>query len=158
MFDTRKGGDVINLTSRSLYSSGQNIGLETYRNREIVFDGVVKQDDGTYVKNTKPILFDQQTMNNYFTAVSSNFIEDGSYIRLSYISLGWDLTTFVKKTAIKELKLTVTGRNLFLLTRYSGSDPQINASPSAGGTGGRGIDNFDVPSTRSINFNLSLTL
>jgi hypothetical protein len=157
MFDTRKGGDVINLTSRSLFSSGQNKNLETYRNREIIFDGVVLQSDGSYAPNTVPIIFDQQTMNNYFTAVSSNFIEDGSYIRLSYISLGYDFTPLVKKTAIKELKLTLTGRNLFLLTRYSGADPQININPASGGTGGAGIDNFSVPSTRSFNFNLSLT-
>ncbi len=158
LFDTRKGGDVINLTGRSLFSSGQNKALEIYRNREIIFDGVVKQADGTYLPNTKPIIFDQPTMNNYFTAVSSNFIEDGSYIRLSYVTLGCDLTSYVRKTVIKDLRFTVTARNLFLLTRYSGSDPQINASPSSGGTGGRGIDNFDVPSTRSINFNLSITL
>jgi hypothetical protein len=157
MFDTRKGGDVINLTSRGLYGNGQHKNLETYRNREVIFDGVVLQADGSYLPNTTPVIFDQTTMTNYFYAVSSNFIEDGSYIRLSYLTLGYDLTSLVKKTSIKELKLTFTGRNLFLLTRYSGSDPQINISPASGGTGGTGIDNYTVPNTRSFNFNLSLT-
>jgi len=157
LLDTRKGGDVINLTARSLYMNGQHKGLEIYRNREMIFDGVVKQSDGSYTPNVTPVIFDQQTMNNYFTSVSSNFIEDGSYIRLSYVSFGYDLSPLVKKTSIKELKLTITGRNLFLLTRYSGADPQINVNPASGGTGGMGIDNFTVPGTRSFNFNLSLT-
>lgn len=158
LFDTRKGGDVINLTARSLYSSGQHKTLEVYRNRQVIFDGVVLQQDGSYAPNTKSVIFDQQTMSNYFTAVSSNFIEDGSYIRLSFVTLGYDLTQYVKKTVIKELKLSFTGRNLFLLTRYTGSDPQINVNTSAGGSGAAGIDNFSVPNTRSFNFNLSLTL
>lgn len=158
LIDTRKGGDVINLTSRSLYSSGQHKDLETYRNRQVIFDGVVLQADGSYMPNTTPVIFDQQTMNNYFTSVSSNFIEDGSYLRLGYITLGYDLSQFVKRTFIKELKLSLTGKNLLLFTRYSGSDPQININTSAGGSGASGIDNFAVPNTRSFNFNLSLTL
>lgn len=158
LFDTRKGGDVINLTARSLYTSGQHKDLELYRNRQVIFDGVVLQEDGSYAPNTKAVMFDQQTLNNYFTAVSSNFVEDGSYIRLSYVTLGYDLTQYVKKTVIKELKLSFTGRNLFLLTRYSGSDPQINTNISAGGSGAAGIDNFLVPNLRSFNFNLSITL
>ena len=158
LFDTRKGGDVVNLTGRSLYSSGQHKNLETYRNRQVIFDGVVLQPDGSYVPNTTPVIFDQQTMSNYYTSVSSNFIEDGSYIRLGFVTLGYDMTQFVKRTAIKELKLSITGRNLFLLTGYSGSDPQININTSAGGSGAAGIDNFSVPNTRSFNINLSLTL
>ena len=66
MFDTRKGGDVINLTSRGLYGNGQHKNLETYRNREVIFDGVVLQADGSYLPNTTPVIFDQTTMTNYF--------------------------------------------------------------------------------------------
>lgn len=156
LLDTRSGGDVVNVTGRSLFSNGQHKSLEKYRNREIIVDGVVQQADGTYVPNTKPIIFNQTTMNNYYYAVSSNFIEDGSYIRLSYVTVGYDFSRFLKKTAIKGLKATLTGRNLFLLTKYSGSDPQISTG-SASGTGSAGIDNFQVPNTRSFNFTLNAT-
>ena len=54
-------------------------------------------------------------MNDYFGAVSSNFIEDGSYIRLSYVTLAYDFGSLLKKTPITGLKLSVTGRNLFCL-------------------------------------------
>ena len=157
LVDGRCGGDVANITARGLYSNGQHRDLEFYRNRQIIIDGVVQQADGTYVPNTKPVIFDEKFMNDYFGAVSSNFIEDGSYIRLSYVTLAYDFGSLLKKTPITGLKLSVTGRNLFLLTHYSGNDPQININTSSGGTGGMGIDNYNVPTTRSFNFNLNIS-
>ncbi|NDP19798.1 MAG: SusC/RagA family TonB-linked outer membrane protein [Paludibacter sp.] len=157
LFDGRLGGDVVNVTGRGLISNGQSKMLETYRGRQIVVDGVVKQEDGTYLPNTKAITLDHQTITNYFNSVSSNFVEDGSYIRLSYVTLGYDLSKFVKKTAIRGLRCTFTGNNLFLLTRYTGADPTSNASIGAGGTGSAGIDNYAVPNTMSFNFGLTAT-
>lgn len=156
LFDLRKGGDIINVTGRGLWSSGQHKAIEFYRGRQVVWDGVVQQEDGTYVKNTTPIVLDQSTINNYYTAVSSNFIEDGSYLRLSYVTIGYDLTSVLpKKGSIKGLKCSLTGTNLFLLTRYTGSDPQINANTSAGGTGSMGVDNYAIPNTRGFNFTIN---
>ncbi|GAB1414887.1 hypothetical protein MASR2M117_02930 [Paludibacter sp.] len=157
LFDGRLGGDVVNVTGRGLISNGQSKILETYRGRQIVVDGVVKMSDGTYLPNTTPITLDYQTITNYFGAVSSNFIEDGSYIRLSYVSLNYDLSKYVKKTPIKDLRCTITGNNLFLLTRYTGADPTLNADTGAGGTGSSGIDNYAVPNTTSFNFGLTAT-
>ena len=156
MFDTRKGGDVLNVTKRSMLSNGQLKLLETYRNRWIVIDGVVDNGDGTYSPNKKPMLMNQTNINNYIYNVTSNFVEDGSYVRLSYVTLGYDLSRYVKK-AMKGLRVSVTGRNLFLWTHYSGADPAINANPSAQGTGSKGIDNFGVPATRSFNFTVNAT-
>mgnify|MGYP000758422810 FL=1 len=118
---------------------------------------MVKQADGTYAPNTTPVLFDSNFVNNYYNAVSSNFIEDGSYIRLSYVTVGYDLSRFLsKKCPVKGLKVSATGRNLFLLTKYTGTDPQILAG-TGGGTGAAGIDNYSVPTARSFNFSLSAT-
>lgn len=158
LLDTRYGGDVVNVTGRSLYSNGQHGSLEAYRNREIIVDGVVQQADGSFTPNTKAIIFNQTNMNNYFNSVSSNFVEDGSYIRLSYLTIAYDFRRFLKNTALKGLKISFTGRNLFLLTRYSGADPQINSgSSNSGGTGNMGFDNYAVPNTTSFNLGLNLT-
>jgi TonB-linked SusC/RagA family outer membrane protein len=154
LFDGRKGGDVVNVTGRGLWSSGQHKALEFYRGRQIVWDGVVEQADGTFKQNTTPIVADYRTITEYY-AVSSNYVEDGSYIRLSYVTLAYDLSRYVKNTMIKGLKCSLTGTNLFLLTKYTGSDPQINSSTSAGGTGAMGIDNYPVPNTRGFNFTLN---
>ena len=88
--------------------------------------------------------------------MSTNFIEDGSYIRLSYVTLGYDFAKLMKNQKFfKGLKLNFTCNNVFLLTKYTGTDPVCNASTSAKGTGSAGIDNSPIPSTRSYNISLS---
>lgn len=157
LFDGRCGGDVVNVTGRGLISNGQNFRLADYRNREVIFNGVVAQSDGTYKPNTTAIILDQNNVNKYLYSVSSNFIEDGSYLRLSYLTFAYDFTRMLSKACpVKGLKASLTGRNLFLLTKYSGSDPQILAG-TEGGTGSVGIDNYSVPQTRSFNLTLNAT-
>lgn len=158
LFDGRVGGDVVNVTGRGLFSNGMHKSLEKYLNREVIVNGVVKQEDGSYTKNTTPIMLNQSNIRDYFHAVSSNFIEDGSYLRLSYVTVAYDFTKFLKKgnPYIKGLRASVTGRNLFLLTKYSGSDPQI-APTAANGSGTMGFDNNSTPPTRSFNFTLNVT-
>ena len=160
LFDGRYGGDVLNVTGRNLISSGNHKILETYRGRQVVFNGVMEKvnDDGTveYLPNTRPITLNQTTITNYFYNVSTNFIEDGSYLRLSYVTLGYDFAKLMKNQKFfKGLKLNFTCNNVFVLTKYTGSDPVCNASTGQGGTGSAGIDNSPVPSTRSYNISLS---
>ena len=160
LFDGRLGGDVVNVTGRNLISSGNHNILEKYRGRQVVFNGVYETTDEAgntvYLPNTKPITLNQTTITNYFYNVSTNFIEDGSYLRLSYVTLGYDFAKLMKNQKFfKTLKCNFTCNNVFLLTKYTGTDPVCNASTSAKGTGSAGIDNSPVPSTRSYNISLS---
>ena len=160
LFDGRVGGDVLNVTGRNLIASGNHNMLEKYRGRQVVFDGVVETTDEAgnviYVPNTKPITLNQTTITNYFYNVSTNFIEDGTYLRLSYVTLGYDFAKLMKnQNVLKGLKLNFTCNNVFLLTKYTGTDPVCNASTGQGGTGSAGIDNTPIPSTRSYNISLS---
>ena len=160
LFDARVGGDVLNVTGRNLIASGNHNMLEKYRGRQVVFDGVVETTDEAgnviYVPNTKPITLNQTTITNYFYNVSTNFVEDGTYLRLSYVTLGYDFAKLMKnQNVLKGLKLNFTCNNVFLLTKYTGTDPVCNASTGQGGTGSAGIDNTPVPSTRSYNISLS---
>lgn len=162
LFDGRYGGDVLNVTGRNLISNGNSKFLEKYRGRQVVFNGVTEHKDEAgnvyYEPNTVPITLDYTTIINYFYNVSTNFVEDGSYIRLSYVTLGYDfcqIPALKSQKYIKGLKLDFTCNNVFLLTKYTGSDPLCNASPGGNGTGSAGIDNSPIPSTRS--YNISLT-
>ncbi len=160
LFDGRYGGDVLNVTGRNLISSGNHKILETYRGRQVVFNGVTEHTDANgnvyYEPNTKPITLNQTTIINYFYNVSTNFIEDGSYLRLSYVTLGYDFAKLMKnQKVLKGLKVNFTCNNVFVLTKYTGTDPVCNASTGQGGTGSAGIDNSPVPSTRSYNLSLS---
>ncbi len=160
LFDGRIGGKVANITGRSLMSNGMSNYIAKYRNHKILFHGVVEQADGSYAPNTNAVILDQQTFNNYIYNVGSNFIEDGSYLRLSYVTVGYDFSNLMKKLGstnpIKGLRCSLTGRNLFLLTKYSGSDPQVMPG-AVSGTGAMGIDQYSVPSLRSFNFNVNVT-
>ena len=160
LLDGRVGGDVANVTGRGLLSNGMDARSAKYRNHKIIFKGVVEQPDGTYVPNTTPVILDSSVMNNYIFAVSKNFIEDGSYLRLSYVTLAYDFGNMMRKLGsrnpVKGLKLSFTARNLFLLTKYSGVDPQVMPGAS-NGAGAMGIDNYSVPSLRSYNINLNVS-
>lgn len=157
MTNFRKGGDVVNGTLRSLMSGGQAKMLENYRNRLILIEGVVEQPDGSFAENTIPVVFDQAFYLNYYAPVGSNFVEEGSLMRIGYATLAFDAQKLATKIGIKGMSFSVTGRNLMLLTNYSGSDPVINYTGSAGGTGTYGIDYLGVPNTRSYTLNISAT-
>ncbi len=157
LFDGKLGGDVVNYTNRTLISAGQAKILENYRGRQVVFEGVVDDGNGNYIPNTTPVTLDHTTITNYIYNVSSNFIEDGSYIRLSYVTVGYDFAKLMKnQKVLKGLNLSFTANNLFVLTKYTGSDPVVNASTGGGGTGSAGIDQFPIPSTRSYNVSLNV--
>ena len=60
--------------------------------------------------------------------ISTRFLEDGSYLRLRNITLGYDFKSLVKTDAIGSLRFYVTAQNAFTFTKYSGLDPEIQAN------------------------------
>ncbi|SEP19808.1 SusC/RagA family TonB-linked outer membrane protein [Mucilaginibacter sp. OK283] len=85
--------------------------------------------------------------------VSSRFLEKGDFLRMSNASLGY--TFPVKRMAIKSLRVAVTGQNLFLITGYSGLDPEINTNKERNGVPSRGIDYTSYPSARTFTLSLN---
>lgn len=78
---------------------------------------------------------------------SSRWLEDGSYLRIKTITLGYNLpTALLSKIKISSARLFVSGVNLFTFTQYSGYDPE--ASTDVGVFGG--IDMAPYPSQKSI--------
>jgi TonB-linked SusC/RagA family outer membrane protein len=61
--------------------------------------------------------------------VSSHFVEDGSFVRLKNVTLGYTLPQSVlSRISSKQIRLYVTGQNLITLTHYTGFDPEVSAS------------------------------
>ncbi|MCU0426828.1 MAG: SusC/RagA family TonB-linked outer membrane protein [Candidatus Kapabacteria bacterium] len=83
-----------------------------------------------------------------------DFVEDGSFTRLREVAISYEITpeNFLN---IRSARLTLAGRNLFLLTRYSGWDPEVNTGGQR--TAVRGFDFVEVPLPRSFSFGLQLT-
>ena len=81
--------------------------------------------------------------------ISDRFLESGSYLRLDNATLGYSIKPKIK--AIKNIRLYLTGNNLFVITKYRGIDPEINAG---GATPGVDNNNF-YPKTRTFIFGVN---
>jgi TonB-linked SusC/RagA family outer membrane protein len=77
--------------------------------------------------------------------VSDRFVEDGAYIRMKNITLGYRLPSF---KYLNSARFYISGNNLFTITKYSGYDPEVN---SFGGSNTQvGIDNLVYPVARTL--------
>ncbi len=87
--------------------------------------------------------------------MSDWFVEDGSYVRLKNIQLGYTIpSSITKKLTINNLRVFVAAQNLFTITGYSGLDPEIgNDSPQY-----MGIDMGFYPQARTCMFGISMKL
>ena len=90
--------------------------------------------------------------------VSSEFIEDASYLRLNTLTLGYTLPkNLTKKVGISNVRIYFTGSNLFCITGYNGIDPDVNTRP--GGQDGFPVPNYDwnsYPRARTYTFGLNV--
>ncbi|WP_077922939.1 TonB-dependent receptor [Spirosoma sp. 209] len=84
---------------------------------------------------------------------SSYFVENGSFVNLKSLVLGYTLPAPVtKRLNIDRLRLYVQGQNLFIITNYQGMDPEVGAR----GPLDLGVDTQLYPHSRAINFGLNL--
>ncbi len=91
--------------------------------------------------------------------VSTRYLEDGSFIRLNNATLGYtfDTATMGIGSWVKELRLSLTGQNLFVITNYSGYDPEVNRSKPVQGVQSFGIDDNSYPKARTFVVGLNVT-
>lgn len=148
---------VINADDRSVIGSAQpdfTGGFSSnifYKNFELaaninfvygnqIFNGnrfELERTDGT--KNANRAVLDRWTPNNPDASVprasrtsqqtfSDRFLEDGSYIRLQSLSLGYNIPgNVLSGLNMRNLRLYVRGENLFVITNYSGFDPEVSS-------------------------------
>ncbi|MBN2805961.1 MAG: TonB-dependent receptor [Prolixibacteraceae bacterium] len=100
-------------------------------------------------------VYDDASFSNS-TRVSDRYLEDGSYVRLSSATLGYNVN--VKQVNwIQNLRVYVSGSNLLVLTKYSGFDPDVSSSADMNGVRSLGIDITNYPKGRSVMFGLNVT-
>ncbi|HEU4452487.1 MAG TPA: TonB-dependent receptor [Longimicrobium sp.] len=88
---------------------------------------------------------------------SSRFIEDGSYVRLKNVVLGYNIPTRTsRRFGVGSLRLYVQGQNLVTWTDYSGFDPEVNYAGDSNVT--RGYDFYTLPQARTLSFGVNLGL
>jgi iron complex outermembrane receptor protein len=97
---------------------------------------------------------------NAEASVSTRFLESGDFVRLQNLSVGynWPLK---EESAIKSLRLYVNGQNLFVITPYSGLDPEVSTAATGGDVLNSlptaGIDYTSFPQPRTFTFGLNAT-
>jgi hypothetical protein len=99
---------------------------------------------------------DRYRVKGYFGGGYSTYVvEDGSYLRLKTVSLGYNLDKrLLKKCKINGLRVYVAAQNLYTWTHYSGMDPEVSAYPSALTPG---FDFSTYPRARTTTVGLNLT-
>ncbi|MGC3977538.1 MAG: TonB-dependent receptor [Paludibacteraceae bacterium] len=100
---------------------------------------------GEGTSNRMPKLASSSSTN--YSWVSDIYVEDGDYLKIKNITLGYDLKRLLPKLPISQMKLYVTAQNVFTFTNYSGMDPEIGYS--AGDSYTKGIDLGFYPSART---------
>ena len=85
---------------------------------------------------------------NKNTRVSDRFIEDGSYLRIKNVTLGYNLPkNIIQRAKLQTARIYLSAQNLFTFTNYTGFDPEVNAG---------GIDFNVYPVTRTISAGINL--
>lgn len=92
-------------------------------------------------------------------AYTDRFIEDGSFIRLQNVTLGYTFHGgWVQAARLRNLRLYVSADNLFVITDYTGYDPEVNTFAGEGGPPSLGIDYTNYPRARVFTFGINLGL
>ena len=134
------------------YFTGQ-FGFSVYNNTA---NGLFTSGSLTNARNVTVALVNSGEAAGTSADVSTRYLEKGDFVRFQNATLGynWPLED---KTFFKSLRLSLTGQNLFLITDYSGLDPEITVATGDLGSGvpTRGIDWSAFPNPRTITFGIN---
>ena len=83
--------------------------------------------------------------------VSNRYVENGSYMRLKYLTIGYDWKR--PFPWLENIRFSLTANNLFTITKYSWFDPDVNAAGSNAAS--PGVDSYSYPSARSFSLGIN---
>ena len=141
-FTYRWGVDVVN-TSRMAFEN-----MSSFDNQSVAVNWRWrKEGDITEIPRA---VYDQSSAYNYLG--SDRFVEDASYVRLSYLQLSYSLEpAWLKKVGLKSLNIYASADNVYCWTKYTGLNPEV-----ASGDDGVAYDGSKTPRPRSYTLSLSL--
>lgn len=89
-------------------------------------------------------------------APSNRYLEKGNYVKLTNATISYRVGNLGK--VIKGMNISLTGQNLFIITKYSGFDPEVNTDGSNQGIPSLGIEYVPYPSARTFLLGVSFSL
>jgi hypothetical protein len=166
LLDIKEGGVMWNGTRSAMYYFGTHQETANLRNTKTVFAGNVLANvdaNGNYVTsgaNSKEVTIDQAWLafgngNGFFGSNTGGFIESTSWVRLRDITLSYQLPiAYIQKVRLTGATISLSGRNQFLKTPYTGVDPETSL---LGASNAQGLDYFNMPGSKSWVMALKLT-
>ena len=150
------GGLSLNLRIKdfdfSSYFSGQS-GFSVYNNTR---NGIFTSGSITNARNVTRDLVSSGEAAGTSADVSTRYLEKGDFIRFQNATLGYNVP-LTGEGLFRSMRLTITGQNLFLITDYSGLDPEVTVATGDLGSGvpSRGIDWAAFPNPRTFTFGIN---
>lgn len=143
---SQQGNDILNL-NRIGMGSQQVITGNAFRS------DVIGAWDGAGTSNTIPIIDRPAGRSGDFPSrVTSQIIEDGSFIKLKNVTLGYNVP--LKDSFFSRAKIYISGENILIITNYEGFDPEVNSF--GGSNNALGIDLNAYPASKTIRLGLQL--
>ena len=144
MFNYRYGNKVVNrarMLAENMYGTNNQTTTVNYRWR--------KEGDGADGAHIVPRALYAK---GYNWLGSDRYVEDASFIRLNNLQISYEVDRdFSKRLGMSRIALFASADNLFLLTRYSGVDPEV-------GYGGMGVTTDNAATPRAKSFTLGATI
>lgn len=140
------GNDIYNGAKKWLQDFRQN-----FNQGAVALDAWSEQNTDTDIHRISAL-----DPNANMSRSNDRFVEDGSYLRIKTMTLGYTINNeFVSQAGVNRLRVYATARNLLTLTGYSGLEPEIG-SLSSGTARDAGIDRFVYPQAKQFVFGLQL--
>ncbi len=172
--DVRQGGKVWNGTRGALSYFGTSKETET-RGNSAVFNGLlghlnasgevvhfapdgITELPGAGAASTTASVLDQyywQNIGSSFIGPAEASVEDGSFIKLRQVSLGYTFPKSITGKTFNNLSVTFFANNIILHTKYQGVDPETSLS---GPANGQGLDYFNNPGVKNFGVRLDVSL
>ncbi len=154
LIDGRFGGQMWAGTESAMDGAGNSSRTLEFREGGTVVEGIIKQDDETFLPNTQTITAQQYW--GSMSGIGENFIQDQTNVRLREFSLTYRFpSSILGNSIVKGASISLIGRNLFFLYKgfEGGFDPDATLGTS---NAGQGLLYYSMPTPRSIGFNLNV--
>jgi TonB-linked SusC/RagA family outer membrane protein len=93
-------------------------------------------------------MYDEIDPTQFVTRESDRYIEDGSYVRISNVTLGYNFK--MNNKWMSNLRIYASASNLFVFTKYTGYDPDVSSTKNLNNINSFGIDNTNYPKARTF--------
>ena len=152
LIDARIGGEIYSQTGAALMGSGVTKETLEYREEGIIVDGVVESGE-TFVPNTTSI--SAQDYWGSISGIAAAHVYEQTNVRLREFVLSYNVpSSLLTNLPIQNASIGLVGRNLLFLYK---DVPDVDPEASLGtGNSGQGIISYNMPTARSIGFNINV--